>query len=92
VPLPAVSTAPDPFADVAKKIGRTPVWLFHGDADDLIDVAESRHMAKAMQAVGAEVHYTEYPGVAHNSWDKAYAEAKLLPWLLSKSLRKSASK
>jgi len=48
-------------------------------------------MAEAMQAVGAEVHYTEYPGVAHNSWDKAYAEAKLLPWLLSKSLRKSAT-
>ena len=91
VPLPAVSTAPDPFADVARKIGHTPVWLFHGDADDVIEVAESRHMAEAMQAVGAEVHYTEYPGVAHNSWDKAYAEAKLLPWLLSKSLRKSAT-
>jgi hypothetical protein len=28
--------------------------------------------------------YTEYPGVNHNSWDAAFAEAELMPWLLSK--------
>lgn len=89
VPLPAVSTAPDPYADVAQKIGRTPVWLFHGDADDTIDVTESRRMAKAVKAAGGEVRYTEYPGVAHNSWNKAYAEPQFFPWLLSHSLRKS---
>jgi predicted peptidase len=38
---------------------------------------------------GAEVLYTEYPGVGHNSWDNAYAEHDLIPWLLSKfSLKK----
>jgi predicted peptidase len=35
-----------------------------------------------------EVIYTEYPGVGHNSWDKAYAEHDLINWLLSKSLPK----
>ncbi len=35
-----------------------------------------------------EVIYTEYPGVGHNSWDKAYAEDDLINWLLSKSLPK----
>jgi enterochelin esterase-like enzyme len=42
-------------------------------------------MNEALKAAGGDVHYTEYPGVGHNSWDKAYA-ADLMPWLLSKSL------
>ncbi len=86
VPLPAVSTADDPFADVARRIGATPAWIFHGDADDTIDVAESRKMAAAMKAQGGEVRYTEYPGVGHNSWNRAYSDPNLMEWLLLKKL------
>lgn len=78
----------DPYAEVARRIGKTPVWMFHGDADPSVPVEESRHMAAALKAVGAEFKYTEYPGVGHNSWDKAYAEPDLAPWLLSKSLKR----
>jgi len=77
----------DPFAEVARRIGKTPVWMFHGDADPLVPVEQSRHMAEALKAAGADFKYTEYPGVDHNSWDKAYAEPELLSWLLAKSLR-----
>ena len=79
--------AADPYAEVARLVGKTPVWIFHGDADQAVPVEESRHMAEALKAAGAEYKYTEYPGVNHNSWDKAYAEPELVPWLLSKSLR-----
>lgn len=77
---------PQSYALVAKKIGKTPVWIFHGSADDAVAVDYSRKMNSALEAAGGEVHYTEYPGVGHNSWDKAYAEPELMPWLLSKSL------
>jgi predicted peptidase len=86
VPLPPVSSAPDPYADVARKIGRMPVWVFHGAADKVIDVSESRKMVAALKAAGGRVRYTEYPGVGHNSWDKAYADSRLFPWLLSKRI------
>ncbi len=43
-------------------------------------------MSEAMKQIGAEVHYTEFLGVGHASWDKAYDEPKLFPWLFSKSL------
>jgi predicted peptidase len=83
----------DPYEDAAKKIGSdTPVWIFHGDADDTVPVTESRKMAAAMKALGGEGHYTEYPGVGHNSWDKAYAEPELMTWLLSKSTTASGKK
>jgi predicted peptidase len=77
----------DPYAEVARRIGNTPVWMFHGDADPAVPVAESRHMAEALKAANAKFKYTEYPGVGHNSWDQAYAEPDLVPWLLSQSLK-----
>ena len=78
----------DPFAEVARHIGSIPVWMFHGDADQAVPVEQSRHMAEALKAAGAEFKYTEYPGVDHNSWDKAYAEPDLVSWLLSKALKR----
>jgi predicted peptidase len=62
-----------------------PVWIFHG-ADDIVPVAESRRMTEAMKQIGAEVHYSEYPGVGHPCWSKAYEEPTLFSWLLARSL------
>jgi len=73
----------DPYAALAKKIGKTPVWIFHGAADNVVPVIESQKVNDALNAAGANVKYTEYAGVGHNSWDRAYAEAELMPWLLS---------
>jgi acetyl esterase/lipase len=43
-------------------------------------------MVEALKAAGGDVRYTEYPGVKHNSWDKAYSEPDLFPWLLEQKL------
>ena len=77
-----------PYKTIAKKIGKTPVWIFHGSADPVILVTESREMNEALQTLGGNVKYTEYPGVSHNSWDKAYAEPELITWLLSQQLHR----
>jgi predicted peptidase len=57
-----------PLSEIARRIGSTPIWIFHGDADDTVSVEESRKMAQALQAAKANVRYTEYPGVGHNAW------------------------
>ena len=80
---PAESSGEDPYADAAKKIGATPVWAFHGSADNRVPVTESRKMVEALKAAGGNVRYTEYEGVGHNSWDRAYREAELSTWLFS---------
>ena len=80
-----------PYTDAAKKIGKTPVWIFHGGDDPVVPVSESRRMNEAMKALGGEVHYTEYPGVGHNSWEKAYAEPELFTWMLSKTVSANSS-
>lgn len=81
-----VDSSADPYTAVARKIGKTPVWVFHGDADDTIPVTESRKMVEALRAASGNVRYTEYPGVKHNSWDKAYSEPELPTWLLAQRL------
>ena len=60
-----------------------PVWVFHGDKDPTVKVGNSRQMVNALKKAGAKVKYTEYPGVAHNSWDNAFAEPGLLDWLFA---------
>ena len=42
-------------------------------------------MIAAIKAAGGEPKYTEYPGVPHNSWDKAYGTDALYSWLLEQS-------
>jgi predicted peptidase len=73
----------DPYGAVAEKIRSLPIRLFHGSADMAAPVTESRRMTAALQKLGVDVNYTEYPGVPHNSWDKAFAEPSLMPWLLA---------
>ena len=64
----APASAPDPYAAVAKVVSPLPIWIFHGDADTTVSVEESRHMFSALKAIGANVQYTELPGVGHNAW------------------------
>ena len=82
--------SPKSYSEAAERVGKVPVWIFHGTDDDIIPVTESQRMAAAMKQVGAEVHYTEYPGIRHDSWDKAFDEPKLFPWLFSKTLTPQA--
>jgi poly(3-hydroxybutyrate) depolymerase len=83
--------APDPFAAVAKVIGRTPIWIFHGDQDRAVSVEESRRLAAALAKMDkSQATYTEFPGVGHDSWTRAYDDPKTLPWLLAQRMKKQA--
>lgn len=82
----ASGSGADLVTAAAQRLSRIPQWIFHGDADDIIPVTESQVMVHALRAAGADVRYTEYRGVMHNSWDRAYAEPDLMPWLLQQRL------
>ncbi len=69
--------------DLAAALGRIPVWAFHGDADDVVPVAETRAIAAALEQAGSHSRVTIYAGVGHASWERAYAEPELPRWLLA---------
>lgn len=76
----------DRFQSIARRVSRTPVWVFHGAADRVVPVSESRQMVAALKDEKAKVRYSEYEGVGHNVWLNAMKEPELLPWLLSQQL------
>lgn len=67
----------------AKSIAKIPVWGFCGDKDGF--AARMRAMNEAVKAAGGQWKYTEYPGVGHFSWGRAYATKELPTWLFSQS-------
>ena len=66
----------------APKIKDIPTWNFHGDKDNAVPIKKSEEMIEALKAAGGNPKFTIYPGVGHNSWDKAYQEEKLWEWFL----------
>ena len=69
--------------NLAGKLTKLPIWVFHGDQDKAVPVARSRNMVEAIRAQGGNPKYTEYAGVGHNSWDRAYADPALYEWLFA---------
>jgi len=66
-----------------KRIVKTAFWVFHGAADPVVNVKLSQEMVEKLKSLKAEVKYSEYPGVNHNSWDNAFAEKDYLSWMLA---------
>ncbi len=71
----------DRYAELARRLAHIPVWLFHGALDSLVLPVESRRIHAAFHNAGAKSNYTEYPDVAHESWDPAFADPMLWQWL-----------
>ena len=63
-----------------KALAKTPVWAFHGDADGVVPLRASEELCKELRKAGGAPHLTVYPGVQHNSWDRAYRESALAEW------------
>jgi predicted peptidase len=61
-----------------------PIWAFHGDQDKAVPLERGQLAAEAAKKNGADVKFTVYPGVGHNSWEKAYAEPELEAWILAR--------
>lgn len=59
-----------------------PIWAFHGADDQVIPAARTEELVEVLQELGAPVRYTKYAGVGHHSWERAYNEPELIPWLL----------
>ena len=67
-----------------------PIWIFHAEDDQVVSVKNSQSFLNSLYLIGnKEVYYTEYKrGVIspnpHASWELAFNEKELLPWLFSK--------
>ena len=82
------SSIDDPYAAIARRVARIPIWIFHGDADQIVPVEVARRMAAALRAIDADVQYTELTGVGHDAWDAAYRREDLFAWLFKQARKR----
>jgi len=71
---------------VTDAAAKFPVWAFHSDDDHLVPVEQARELVKAWRDHRGTARYTEYTGLKHSSWKKAYTEAELFEWLFRQRL------
>jgi poly(3-hydroxybutyrate) depolymerase len=69
--------------EAADRLKALPIWTFCGDADRDETVLNLRAMVEALRREGAPARLTEYRGVGHNSWDRAYNNPELIDWMLA---------
>ena len=67
----------------ADRLKALPVWVICGDADRDETVLNLRTMVEALRHGGNPRRLTEYRGVGHNSWDRAYNSPELIEWMLA---------
>ena len=79
----AVPIAGDLNPESARALVDFPIWAFHGEVDRLVRNEATRRVASLMKQLGGVFRYTELKGVGHDSWQGAFDNAELMPWLLA---------
>lgn len=72
----------------APQLTNTAWWVFHGAKDPVVPLESSEKMVSALKQIPeSQVKFTVYPQALHNSWDSAFAEPGLMPWLMEQKRR-----
>lgn len=72
------------ITDSACKLAGVPIWIFHGDRDDVVDVKETHHIAERLDQCNVHYSLTVFQGYKHwqPQWE-VYGEDKIYSWFLS---------
>ena len=87
--------APERFAAIAPICGSgiywnagslkdIPVFMYHGDCDNVVPIEGSIDMLKAINKSGGNAQLKICYGVGHNAWDYAYTDDALTEWMMGK--------
>jgi dipeptidyl aminopeptidase/acylaminoacyl peptidase len=75
----------------AETIKHVPIWVFHGDKDDMVPVDRARAMSAALKAVNGKTQYTELAGEGHGITGVVYGKPELHEWMFAQKLGTAAS-
>ena len=71
--------------DNIQRLNQLPIWLFHGDSDDVHPVNNSILIFQALSPVNDHVFLTVYGDVEHDSWTQTYENKDIYNWMLNYS-------
>jgi predicted peptidase len=82
--IPACGGMPEGQAARLKDL---PLWIFHGENDTIVPVAESRRAFSEIIAAGGSPRYTEYAQGPHRISIYVWHDPETARWLFSQSLK-----
>jgi hypothetical protein len=71
------------ISDSACKLAGTPIWIFHGKDDEVVDVTETYQIAKRLDQCNVNYSLSLFEG--HKHWQtpwEVYAEDRIYSWFL----------
>lgn len=75
------------------RLWKMPIWVFHGDKDDVVPFEHSREMVGYLRGMGNDkIEFTVYPGAGHDIWERSYDRPELYAWFLKHRLSDRSSK
>jgi predicted peptidase len=77
-------------ASVAEKLKKLPIWVFHGEQDNVVPLSGSQAIADAVSAAGGTARLTILKDRGHDIAEVAYKNQELIDWLMQQ--RRSAPK
>jgi predicted esterase len=68
----------------AENVSKTPLWMFHGSADEINPPDLTERVYNRLVEIGAQkMRYISYPGAGHDIWDDAASEPAWFDWMFS---------
>ena len=73
------------IAELARRAGhsRPTIYRSWSDADDVVPISATEQIVAELRSLDADVRFTRYAGVGHDSWTETYANPEFYDWLLS---------
>jgi predicted peptidase len=71
----------DNTLNAGKYAKKVPVWIFHGEKDNVVSPDHSIAMYEAIKAAGGDPKLTIIPDVGHQCWDAALSTPDFMDWL-----------
>jgi len=65
-------------------IAHLPLWVFHGAKDTVVPLSSSADPVAKLNELGANVRFTVYPELEHDSWTETYDNPNFYKWLFSR--------
>jgi len=71
------------FPERVIEIKHIPVWVFHGEKDNIVPVEESRVLVRELKSAGGNVQLKIYPEAGHDAWTETYSNPELYKWFMN---------
>ena len=71
------------FPERVVEIKHIPVWVFHGEKDNIVPVEESRVLVRELKSAGGNVQLKIYPEAGHDAWTETYSNPELYEWFMN---------